>query len=846
MKLLLSNITRVINARIIRGSVEHHIVRRIFIDSRDYPPAEESLFIAISGKRHNAARFIPQLAERGFTMFITDEDVPGLPDDANITILRVDHSLKALQALAAYYRSMHKGTLIAITGSNGKTIVKEWIYQLVQAHYSAYRSPRSYNSQVGVPLSIFGLEPEHQVAIMEAGISQPGEMEKLEAMLQPATGLFTNLGSAHDEGFTSKQQKLEEKALLFKNCSQLIYCADHMDVSHFFAPAWRGRGAYTWTVEAAEEADVWYESLHAGQGGSIQKLGSLHTKSYPKNTNTWKATSSRITFEFSLPFTDPILVENALHAITYCILLGLPPETIAKGAAELESLPMRLELKWIRQGNMLVNDSYNSDVKSLEIALHFMMQHHALPHSMLILSDVLQSGLPDDELYRRIAELIAAAGINQVITVGQYSHQLAGNLNLETISHRHFPDTEALLDDPLPDSISNTGILLKGARQFAFERVARILEQRRHDTLLEINLEHLVHNFNVYRTAAGSRVKTMAMLKASAYGTGSGEIARVLQHEQADHLAVAYADEGVQLRRAGIHLPIVVLQAQPAIFDILLQHSLEPEIYDISQLKWWIEAVREHRPNKAPGIHLKVDTGMHRLGFPYHSPDELKTLLRDNPKIGVRSIFTHLSGADNPEHRSFTLQQISRFRKVYGELCDVLGYRPLSHMLNSSGMAVYPEASEDMVRIGIGLYGFDPSGNIQHELLPVVTFKARILQIKQVPAGEPIGYDLKGISDKVRTIAVISAGYADGIPRTLSNGKGGVYIQGWYAPFAGTICMDVSMADISHIHGVMTGDEVEIFGGMQSIKDVAEKARMIPYELLTSISPRVRRVFFRG
>jgi len=568
-------------------------------------------------------------------------------------------------------------------------------------------------------------------------------------------------------------------------------------------------------------------------------------KNWYQKENTWNATYLDKKINFSLPFTDPILVENALHCVATCLVLGMDEAEIARQCEKLESIPMRLEVKQLPRNLVLVNDSYNSDLKSLELALNYLGQNNPHSDAVVILSDVLQTGINPTMLYLQVAEMIKAAGVTKVFSVGTES-ELLHSLLPASVAHRHFKTTAELQEAHQLERLENCGILLKGARNFEFERLARMLEERQHDTVLEINLENLVHNLNVYRAMLPEGVQIMAMMKASAYGAGSEQLARILQHEKVNYLAVAYADEGVALRKAGIYLPIVVLQAQPAVFELMLRYALEPEIYDLPLLQSWVRFVHSNKGSAetVPGIHLKLDTGMHRLGFKGNDLDNLIAELQKYADIEIISIFSHLSAADNPVHTEFSRLQMERFEQYYTRICSALNIKPLRHILNSSGLANYPEACMDLIRLGIGLYGIDPSGSIKSQLLPVASLKARLLQVKTVPANEPVGYNFEGQSPHERKIAIISAGYADGLPRSLSTAGYEVLLHHQTARIIGSVCMDVCMIDISAIPEAQPGDEVEIFGANRPIEDFARAAAQIPYEVLTGISSRVRRAYF--
>ncbi len=800
--------------------VQPQPILNLLTDSRKLSQPAGTLFFAIKGKFNDGHKYLEQLYNIGVRQFVVEEQsinalqLQQLYPEANI--LQVQNSLDALQTLAAWHRAQFNLPVIAITGSNGKTIVKEWLAQLLSPDEQVVRSPRSYNSQLGVPLSVWQLNTNHTLGIFEAGISQPGEMEKLQQVIQPTVGLFTNIGSAHDEGFTSRQQKVTEKLKLFKDVELLFYCADH-ELVHEAVQQQRIK-SFTWSRK--QEANVTITA--------ITTAGHRSTIVY-----TYQGQKQRI----SIPFTDEASVENVLHCLAVLLYRNLPLDTIQNRLDRLQPVAMRLEMKEAINGCYLIDDTYNNDLAGLAIALDLLASQPRRSKHTLILSDLLESGLPEEKLYTQVAELVQAHGVERLIGIGETIKAYAAKFNGNSTFYN---STKDFLDDFQTSGFRNEVVLVKGARVFEFEKIVHAFQQKVHGTVLEVNLDALVHNLNFYRARLQPETKLMVMVKAFAYGSGSFEVANLLQFHRVDYLAVAYADEGVMLREHGITLPIMVMNPSPDSFDKLQQYNLEPEIYSLEILESYLISLAAGRKYK---MHLKLDTGMHRLGFTAEDFDELFLILKQHPEVQVVSAFSHLAGADEALHNDFSEQQISNFRSMAAEVESRLSYQVIKHILNSAGIVRFPEHQLDMVRLGIGLYGVEATGSEQEALRSVSILKTTVSQVKSIKQGETVGYSRKGKADSDKTIATIAIGYADGYDRRFSNGVGHVLIHGRRAPLIGNVCMDMCMVDVTGLN-VKAGDEAIIFGPQLTLVELAESIGTIPYELLTNVSSRVKRVFY--
>jgi len=817
------------------------VIRDILIDSRRFIHSDNCLFIALVSGRNNGHNYIAGLYDKGvrhFLVSVLPEDWPQVENGnqnppsrfKEAVFILVKNTLDAIQQLGAFHRSQFHYPVFGITGSNGKTIVKEWFFQLLGKDYKIIRSPKSYNSQIGVPLSIWKMEPEHQLGIFEAGISMPGEMERLEPIIRPTIGIFTNIGHAHDEHFRDLRQKTGEKLRLFEHADTLIYCADHSLIAESLASSERYQNlkTFTWSRANACSADLKITEIQK-ENGKTTLLGE------------YKSEEIRLT----IPFIDEASIENAIHCISGMLVLGFSLSAIGPRISTLTAIALRLELKEGINHCHLINDSYNTDINSLSIAIDFLNQQNQHPKKTIILSDILQSGRDKEDLYREIGDLLQHKKIDRVIGIGK---DISHNAARFFMQKEFYLTTDDFLQHVLISSFQNETVLLKGARHFEFEKISALLQQKAHETVLEINLDALIHNLNYYRSLLQPGTKIMAMVKAFSYGSGSFEIANLLQFHRVDYLAVAYADEGVELRKAGIHLPIMVMSPEEESLDALLKYNLEPEIYNLRILGLLVEAMERNQTSiqEEVRVHLKIDTGMHRLGF---EPKELPLLierLKQNPELRIQSVFSHLAASEDPFEADFTRKQIEVFLETSKQITQNIPYPVLHHIVNSAGISRFPDAQFDMVRLGIGLYGIGNSSEEQTRLRNVGTLKTVITQIRQIRAGETIGYNRKGIVKRDSLMAIVPIGYADGLNRKLGNGNGSLFIHGQPAPIIGNICMDLTMLDITDIKasGIREGDEVIVFGDLHPVTALARQIDTIPYEVMTGISRRVKRIYF--
>ncbi|KAA9331513.1 bifunctional UDP-N-acetylmuramoyl-tripeptide:D-alanyl-D-alanine ligase/alanine racemase [Hymenobacter busanensis] len=802
-------------------------VQHLLLDSRRVGVPAGTVFFALRGPHHDGHQYIAELYQRGVRLFVVEVPVANLAAAySEAGFVQVNSALEALQQLAAQHRQGFGGPVWAITGSNGKTIVKEWLAQLLSPDELICRSPRSYNSQVGVPLSVWELRPQHTLGIFEAGISEPDEMARLAHIIQPTAGIFTNLGPAHDAGFASREQKAAEKMQLFAGVERLVYCRDHAAV-HAAAAA----------LPASVQRLTW--SRHAVPDAAVQVA--LEPSADPSQMLA-KVRYAGTEEVFTLPFADEPSVENVLHCLTVLLWRGLASAEIQRRLLRLHPVAMRLEMKQAIHDCYVLDDTYNNDLTGLDLALDALQRQPRRGRRTLILSDVLESGLAPEELYGRVAELAAQHGVQRLLAVGEAIGQHQAVLAAAVPEVLFFADTEALLAWFHPDKFRQETILVKGARRFGFERVVAAFQQKIHGTVLEVNLDALVHNLNYYRARLQPGTRLMVMVKAFAYGSSSYEVANLLEFHRVDYLAVAYTDEGVQLRENGISLPIMVMNPSPDSFGLLRQYHLEPEIYSFARLREYLQAAAA---GPLPAVHLKLDTGMRRLGFDEADLDELLPLLRQHAtRLRVASALTHLAGADEEQHNDFSRRQLSAFQRMAARLENELGYPIIKHALNSPGILRFPEAHFDMVRLGIGLYGVEAAGLDPTALRPVSNLRTTVSQIKQLPAGETVGYGRRGdAADYPRRIATLAIGYADGYDRRFSRGVGEVLIRGQRAPLVGNVCMDMCMVDVSGIADVQEGDTALVFGEGLGLTELAKRIGTIPYELLTSVSERVKRIF---
>ncbi|MEQ1734071.1 MAG: bifunctional UDP-N-acetylmuramoyl-tripeptide:D-alanyl-D-alanine ligase/alanine racemase [Bacteroidia bacterium] len=795
----------------------------IATDSRKIIHPSSTLFFALNGNNSNGHKYINELYDYGIRAFVIQEQLDNYYDDA--CYIRVPNSMQALQLLAQEHRALFSLPVVGITGSNGKTIVKEWLYQLMQADKNIVRSPKSYNSQLGVPLSVWGINATHQLALFEAGISTMGEMQKLQQILQPTQGIITNIGEAHSENFESIDVKAAQKLVLFNNCKELYYGKDytaiHQQVSS--AQSFANTKLYTWSKKTKANLQI----------GHITKT---------TDNTTIQGVYDNTFIHIIIPFTDDASIENAITCWLYLLCNGYDNEIIKHRMLELTPVEMRLELKDGINNCTLINDSYNSDLGSLAIALDFLNQQQQHPKKTLVLSDIQQSKQTPHELYTQVNALIKNKNVNRLIGVGTV---ITAHAHLFDVEKSFYTTTQDLLRSGVAQLFNNETLLLKGARSFEFETIAKQLQQKAHETVLEINLNAVQYNYNFYKKMLAPQVKIMAMVKAFSYGSGGFEIANLLHYQHVDYLAVAYADEGVELRNAGINIPIMVMNPDAIGFDAMLTHNLEPEIYSFRILDALIDAIKQRGIKEPIGIHLELETGMNRLGFDEEQLPNLIVKLKNNRQyIVVKSIFSHFVGSDEPSLDYYSKKQIALFDVLSTQLMQTLPNVPLRHFCNSSAIGKFPEAHFDMVRLGIGLYGISSNVYEQQQLQPVSSLKTIISQLKHVKQDQSIGYSRKGVVGRNSLIATIPIGYADGLPRKLSNGVGHVVIHGAKAPIVGNICMDMCMIDVTDIKGVQEGDEVIVFGKGQSVYEQAHAMNTIPYEVLTSVSRRVKRVYY--
>lgn len=827
----IETVANVLQAQFLQKNDPAAEVEHLLFDSRQVAQAATSLFFALVGTRNDGHQFLKELYRVGVRNFVVNRNEIELLDLPEANVLKVENSLAALQKLAAWHRQKFKIPVIGITGSNGKTIVKTWLEQLLRPDFDLVASPKSFNSQIGVPISIWQMQPQHELAIFEAGISQAGEMSKLEEIIRPTIGILTNIKSAHREGFESQRQKLEEKLLLFRLAELLIFCADHEKITAADLP----KNTFSWS-RTGKPANL--------QIIEIQKLASGFSKiKYQFEPLAVQNSKSKIQ-SLNLPFSDEASLENACHCLATMLHLGISPAKIRARFARLEPVEMRLELKAAINRSTLLNDFYNNDLSSLSIALAFAAQQSRERKLTLVLSDIFQSGLPTDELYRRVASIILEKKVARLLGIGSEIKAVRKFLP-KNFDCQFFVSTDDFLLKINDLGFADELILLKGSRIFKFEKIARRLEQQAHKTVLEVNLSALVHNLNVFGRLVRPGTKMLAMVKASGYGSGAAEVAKLLEFHKIDYLGVAYADEGIELRQAGVRLPILVLNPEPASLDALLRFHLEPEVYSLRGLADLLHFLGKNlEKERRVGIHLKLDTGMHRLGFELADLPELLEILKNSPQIEVKSVLSHLAASDSAAHDEFTRRQAARFSEMSEQIKNALGYSPLRHLVNTSGIARFPEFHFDMVRLGIGLYGMKMP-DLAEPLRVVNTLKATISQIKNIPAGDTVGYNRNGKIARPTRIATISIGYADGLLRAAGNGKFSVLIHGQTAPTVGNVCMDMTMVDVSEIPQAREGDEVVVFGANPPVESLAAALGTIPYEIFTSVAGRVKRVYFQ-
>ncbi|MDQ1098199.1 MULTISPECIES: bifunctional UDP-N-acetylmuramoyl-tripeptide:D-alanyl-D-alanine ligase/alanine racemase [Chryseobacterium] len=790
-------------------------IRNIAFDSRTIYSIQDTAFIAINTHKNSGEKFIESAVDRGIRVIISEHHYPQFEE---VTWIIVENAVDFLQQLAAYHFGHARIKSIGITGSNGKTILKEWLYQCLWNEFSTVKSPKSFNSQIGLPLSLLQINDSHELGIFEVGISKPGEMQKLEQIFHPQIGLLTHIGNAHAANFRSEQQLIEEKVILFKNSEVIIYNGDNILTDKKIKDLYSGKKLISYGLSASNQ--VYLQKNVKDEDLIVQYFG--EELSFPAHQR------------------DEATLTNALALITVLKELNLSNEKVIEKINALKSIEMRLEAIEGIKSNIIINDSFNLDLDSLKTALQFLKEYNK-PQKSLVLTDIVGVNSNAEELYTEVADLVNEQHFNTVFLIGEVITRFSHLFTSEIFT---FNNTQELIDSKRLTEINNQIILLKGARKFGIERLKDILELRKHDTVLEVNLNAVLHNINYHKSLLNPGTKMMAMVKANAYGLGSYEIAEFLQHHHIDYLGVAYADEGVELRKKGITAPIIVMNPEQHSYEAVIEYNLEPEIYSLRVLELFNDAVQKAGYDERYPIHIKLETGMNRLGFKEADLAPLLEALR-HKNLRVESIFSHLSSSDMPSEKEFTLRQMAIFRKNSDTLIKNLGYSPIRHILNSSGITEYPDYQYDMVRIGIGMLGESQNSDIKKQLRPVVSFKTVISQILQIQEGESVGYSRRYKADHPAKIATIPVGYADGIPRLIGNQVGKVGIGKKLAPIVGNVCMDMMMINIDDIPHVKEGDPVILFNGQPSLKEFAGYCNTITYEVLTSIAPRVKRIYIK-
>lgn len=822
MSINLKSLISVFNAEWI-GSESDIFVDHISIDSRSLQNGSKTLFITLSGVNNDAHLYISELIEKGVQNFVVQYIPENVKGKANFFVVK--NTRKALQELAGYHRDLFDFPIIGLTGSNGKTIVKEWLNFLLSPDYNIIRSPKSYNSQVGVPLSVIAINEKHNLGIFEAGISTVNEMVNLEKIIKPNIGVLTSIGSAHDEGFENLNHKIKEKLLFFKKSAVIIYqkneLVDQCLLDFSVKYSLENRTLFSWSFTDAS-ADVF-----------------ILKKETKSDSTTIKYQYKEEIFNLEIPFSDSASIENTISCLLVLLYFNYDFEVIQNRVQLLYPVEMRLEVKNGINNCSLIDDSYSSDFQSLKIALDFLESQKKNASKTVILSDIFQSGFSNEELYSKVAQLISDNKINRIIGVGATISSFAAKFPNSTM----FQNTAEFIDAVEDLNFNNETILIKGARSFQFEEIVSLLEEKTHETVLEINLDAINHNLNYFKSKLADDVKIMVMVKAFGYGNGGLEIAKLLEHNKVNYLGVAFADEGISLKNGGIKLPIMVLNPESTSFPSIIQYKLEPEIYSIKGLNAFLKIAREKNLKDFP-IHIKLDTGMHRLGFEDDTIDELIATLKGNSTVRVQSILSHLATSDDLNHYDFVISQINLFEKLSSKLMMELNIKPIRHILNTSGISNFPDAQYNMVRLGIGLYGVSNDPLEQKYLENVGTLKSIISQVRTIPVGDSVGYGRRFMAERETKIATIPIGYADGISRLWGNQVGFVTIKNQKAYIVGSVCMDMLMVDVSHID-CKEGDSVIIFGESPTVIEMADALKTIPYEIMTSISQRVKRVFFR-
>ena len=818
-----NDIARIVNGRQV-GSTSVHI-DHIVTDSRKILFPSGSIFFAIAGYRRDGQIFLAEAFLRGVRCFVVSR-LPDINEFPEAVFILVDDTLMALQTLVAFHRSKFNFPVIGITGSNGKTIVKEWLNHLLQDRYSIVRNPKSYNSQIGVPLSVWQMKSDDELGIFEAGISTVGEMEKLARIIRPDIGIFTNIGEAHSEGFTSVREKIREKLSLFTGTGLLVYCRDYKELDEEVMQFQETNNIRCFRWSRNEGADVQFLSALVEDGNTHIRLR-YHGDA----------------FDYTIPFTGAAAVENSVTCAMVMLGMGMDIADIVEGMKTIPTLAMRLEMKQGINRCTVINDSYSADLSSLQLALDFLLQQQQHDQRVVILSDIPESGIPEGELYLHIATILKRNRINRLKGIGPLMSKYLTIFTTAGLEAEMFMSTTDFIAEFHPLQYKDELILIKGARVFEFEQINQLLEVKMHQTVLSINLTAISHNLNEYRKYLSPQTKLMVMVKAFSYGSGSYEIANLMQFHKVDFLAVAYTDEGTDLRKAGISTPIMVMNPEEASFAAITGFDLQPEIFSFQMLHQFRDFLKAEGINEYP-IHIKLDTGMHRLGFEEKDLEALVAELKNSTQFRVVSVFTHLVASEDPKEDEFTRKQSTEFKNAADNLSDQLGYSFLRHISNTAAIHRHPDLQMDMVRLGIGLYGSGKKNVAPLQLQEASSLTTTIAQIRDVKAGESVGYNRKGVLNRDSRIATIRIGYADGYPRSLSNGIGKVLIRNQLVPVAGLVCMDMTMIDVTDIPGLEEGEEVIIFGKTLSVNKLAEWADTIPYDIMTGISQRVKRVYF--
>ncbi|MBA4259106.1 MAG: bifunctional UDP-N-acetylmuramoyl-tripeptide:D-alanyl-D-alanine ligase/alanine racemase [Chitinophaga sp.] len=823
--MILLNKIATILAQPLQGHVDS-VIQYLAIDSRNIVVPAQSLFFAIKGPRRSGISFISEVYQQGVRAFVVDEGIDESKYPGAV-FFKVANSVQALQQIAVDHRKKFNIPIIGITGSNGKTIVKEWLYQLLQPDFNIVRSPRSYNSQIGVPLSVWQINSQHELGIFEVGISAKGEMQSLSQLVQPTMGVLTNIGDAHNEGFSSVKEKMDEKVQLFAYAKTVITASDYI-------PA---------TFKTNATIVRWGSKPLPGTNNELPELQLLEQQKLSTETKLVLRYQQQ-RFQLQVPFTDEVSIQNVMTCVLVLLQMNYRISVIQQRVMQLAAVEMRMQLRKAINQSYLLNDSYSNDKISLSLALQFLKEQANQQPIIAIVSDIVESGETEEQLYQDVANMLASSGVKTVYAVGP---QISNYFSQKYSAHypftaQVFASTEDLLQHLHETMFQQNYILLKGARKFAFEQIAHWLEQQVHQTIMEINLTAMVHNLKAYQSMLLPSTKMMAMVKAFGYGSGAGEVARRLQQQQVDYLTVAYADEGVTLRKSGIHLPIMVMSADEYSFDAMVNYSLEPELFSFEILTAFHQYISKQGIQQYP-IHIKLNTGMNRLGFDMHEVDALCKWLSTQNLLRVKSVLSHLAASEDANEDTFTQMQVDQFSNAVKQIEIALGYSFIKHIANTAAIRRNALWQFDMVRLGIGLYGADNVHQANLPLQTVATLKTTIAQIRHLKKGDTVSYNRSGVITSDSIIATVRIGYADGYPRRMGNGVGKMYIKGMLAPTVGKICMDMCMIDVTHIPDVKAGDTVEIFGKNISIQTVAKAADTISYEIMTGISLRVKRVY---